>query len=501
VPEPIDHLGPAVAAGVRLTTLQQAFEQVVRLGFTIVLARFVVPADFGLMSMAFVVTYLAILVSDLGVGTALVQRRELRPAHVTTAFTLSTAFGVVLGLVVALASRPISAYFHEPRLAAVLVAVSITFVCKGLQGAPRDMLRRELRFVAYTATAAIALVLGVLVGVVAGVLGLGVWALVLYSVVESVVAMVLSLGAAIRAGVWRPAIGIDRDAARDLAGFAGFMVGGRTLSYVQSTADNVVVGRILGASALGFYGLAYRTMLVPVQKVADVVTSVSVPAFALMQDDGPRLRAAFLRAQQAAAVVSFPLSFGVVVVSPLAVPLLLGPQWHPAVPTVQVLALNGPRLVLGRLCSSLFQALGHPAWDLALLSLTVPLSVVAFVVGARHGIVGVAVGLTIVGTAGFVVQVHLLARALRTSVRHVLGDLAGVGAATGALVIAAASARALVPDAAGDVVELVAATLAGAGAYLAGLTLLAPGTLRGVARDVLRRPGAAVPDLVAVGRS
>jgi PST family polysaccharide transporter len=415
------------------------------------------------------------------------HRRELRPAHVTTAFTLSAGFGLLLALLTGLAARPISGYFHEPRLTAVLLAVSVTFVCKGVQGVPRDMLRRDLRFVPYAVTATVALLIGVVVGTVAGVMGAGVWALVLYTIVESIAGLVLSLFAARRAGVWQPAVGIERVALRDLAGFASYMVGSRGLVYVQNTADNFIVGRFLGASALGFYGLAYRTMLVPVQKVADVVSNVAIPAFAVVQQDLPRLRAAFLRAQQAAAVVSFPMSFGVMVVAPVAIPVLMGSQWRPAVGTVQILALNGPRLVLGRLADSLFQATGRPSWDFRMLTVSVPLSVAAFAIGAQHGIAGVAAALTIVGTVLLVVQLLLVARALRTAVVTLLRNLMGVVIATAALTAAALAVRAALPDRTSDAVELVLAVLAGAVAYILALAVLAPGTMATVAADVFRR--------------
>jgi O-antigen/teichoic acid export membrane protein len=449
--------------------MQQAFEQVLRLLFTIVLARFVAPEDFGLMGMAYVVTYLAILVGDLGVGAALVQRRELRPSHITTAFTISSLGGVSLALLAALTAGPVSAFFGEPRLAPVLVVVGLTFVCKGVQGVPRDLLRRDLRFRPYAATAAIALVLGVTVGTVAGVLGAGVWALVAYSVVESVTAMVLSLAVSWRAGLWRPAIGIERAAARDLAGFAGYLLGARGLFFVQNSADNVVVGRFLGTAALGYYSLAYRTMLVPVQKVADVVSQVAVPALATVQDDPGRLHRGALQAQRAAAAVVFPMSIGMAAVTPLALPLVLGAQWAPAVVTVQILALNGPRLVLARLAASLFQATGRPAWDFWLLAAGVPLSVVAYVIGAQHSIEAVAIGLTVVGSVLMAVQLVLVARALDTSTLTVLRNLAGVTCASGALVLGVVAIRAATPPALPEGVELVLAIAAGATMYVAAL--------------------------------
>jgi O-antigen/teichoic acid export membrane protein len=498
VPERSDqvNLGLAVASGVRWSAAQQVAEQVLRLLLTVVLAHLVAPGDFGLMSMAFVMTQLAIMMSDLGVGAALVQRSVLEERHVRTAFTLSTIAGLLFAGLAVLLSGPIAAWFREPRLEAILVALSATFICKGVQGAPRDLLRRHLRFRPYTMTALVALVAGVITGVVAGLAGAGVWALVAYSLVESTVSAVLSLAVAVRAGLWRPSIGLDRQSLHDLGGFAGYIFGTRAVMYGHSTLDNVIVGRLLGATALGFYGLAYRTMLFPVQKVADVIGNIALPAFSTLQGDRRRLLSAFLRGQQAVSLVCFPMSFSVLVVASLAVPLLLGNQWSPAVATMQILALNGARLALGRLGATAFQAVGKPSWDFWVLAASLPLYVAGFVIGARYGIEGVAIGFTIAGHALVPLQLHLVARALESTVVHVVRPLAGVAVATAVMCGVVLAVRAVVGPVTGDAVELAAAVGAGVASYLAALSILAPGSVRALVDDVSRRaspPDATVP--------
>jgi PST family polysaccharide transporter len=503
VPERPDHahLAVAVASGVRWSAAQQVVEQVLRLLLTVVLAHLVAPGDFGLMSMALVVTQLAVMASDLGVGAALVQRPVLEERHVRAAFTLSTVAGLSLAGLAVLLSGPISAWFREPRLQPVLVALSATFVCKGVQGAPRDLLRRHLRFRPYTMTAVVALVAGVLVGVVAGLAGAGVWALVAYSLTESTLGAALSLVVAVRSGIWHPSIGLDRQSLRDVGGFAGYVFGVRAVMHGHSTLDNVVVGRLLGATALGYYGLAYRTMLFPIQKVADVIGHVALPALSALQHDQHRLRRAFLRGQQAVSLVCFPMSLGVLVVASLAVPLLLGDRWSPAIATVQILALNGPRLALGRLGATAFQAVGKPSWDFWLLTANLPLYLASFVVGARYGIEGVAIGFTIAGHALLPVQLHLVARALGTTVVQVVRSVAGVAGATAVMCGVVLALRAVVGPITGDAVELAAAIVAGALSYLGALAVLAPGSVRALMDVVTRRAAPPEADVAASVRA
>lgn len=483
-------LAGSVASGVRLSVAHQVFEQVVRLGLTVVLARLIAPEDFGLMSMAFVVTYLAILLSDLGVGAALIQRADVSRKHIETAFTASSLFGLVLTVLVAAGAGPIGAFFGEPRLPPIVVVLSLTFLFKGVQGAPRDLLRRHMLFVPYTLTAAVALLVGAVVGVVVGALGYGVWALVAYSIVESALGMAFSLFAAVRAGVWHPSLGFDRRAARELAGFTGFMMGARVLTYGQATADNILVGRFLGAAALGFYGLAYRIMLYPIQKIADVVGHVALPAFSSVQHDAGTLRRAFLRGQQSIALVCMPLSIGVVLVAPEAVRVLFGNEWSPATESVQILALAGPFIAIVRLNTTVYQATGRPAWAFWMLVASTLLNVIGFAIGVRYGIEGVSVGFTVTAVAMFLPHFVLVSRTLRLPLRSLAANLAPVLGATVAMSISVSVIRAMMPGTLTDVVRLALLVAAGGVVYVGSTHLLAPTLIRTVIGDVLRRESA-----------
>lgn len=477
----------SVASGVRLSVAHQVFEQVVRLGLMVVLARLIDPADFGLMSMAFVITYLAILLSDLGVGAALIQRPEIERRHIDTAFTASSTFGLLLTCASAAGAEVIGAFFREPRLPPVIAVLSLTFLFKGVQGAPRDLLRRHMLFVPYTFSAGGALLVGAVVGVVVAVLGHGVWALVAYSIVESALGMVFSLAAAIRSGVWRPGFGFDRAAAKDLAGFTGYMMGVSVLAYGQSTADNLLVGRFLGASALGFYGLAYRIMLYPIQKVADVVGQVALPAFAAVQDDRETLRLAFARGQLAIATVCVPLSIGVVLVAPEAVRVGFGEEWSPAIDAIRILALASPFIAVVRLNGTVYQATGRPSWAFWMLVISTVLNVAGFAIGVQHGIEGVAIGFTVASALICLPHFALVSRALGVPARSLVGGLVPVVSATLAMVVAVTAARAGIGGF-GDASRLAVLVPVGAAVYAAVLHLLAPTVLRTVVADVLRRP-------------
>ncbi|MDQ1586354.1 MAG: hypothetical protein QOH80_1719, partial [Actinomycetota bacterium] len=275
--------------------LDQLLQQVMRLALTVVLTRLTEPEDYGLIGIAFVVTAVSSFITDLGMGSALIQRRKITNAHVSTALACTAALGFAFAALVIATSHPVASFFREPRLAAVLVVMSLNFPLKGLSAVPRDLLRRQLLFRPLTVANGIAVLISGTAAVVIAALGGGVWALVVYSVGESVVALVTLWAAALSRRLASIRLTFHRTEFRELIGFSASVTGFKLLYYVQISIDNLIVGRVLGPEALGYYGLAYRLMLYPIQRVADVLANVALPAFATLQDDRARLRTAFRR--------------------------------------------------------------------------------------------------------------------------------------------------------------------------------------------------------------
>jgi O-antigen/teichoic acid export membrane protein len=476
-----------VASGVRWGTFDRTVQTVLRTATTVVLARHVSPQDFGLIAIALVVVNFAALLSGLGLGPALVQRSDLRREHVAVAFTLSAGFGVLLAVLTAASGVPAAAFFDERSLRTILPVLSLMFLFKGVELTPNDMLTRELRFRAYYLTSTVAVTVASAVGIVLAVAGLGVWALVSLSLVESALASVLAWVVAIRTGVWSPAVSLDRAAMRDLLPYSSYVTASLLIGYGQANADNLLVGKVLGARALGYYNLAYRAFLLPLQRFGEVVGDSVFPALSAVKDDLSRMRAGFLKSSQYVALVFFPLTIGMAVTAPEAVPVVFGRQWVPAVHTLQVLALTGPLIAMSRLRGVLCMAVGKPSWDMWLNVQGVILFVPAFAIGVQHGILGVAAGYAVATALEAPAAVAVMSRALRTSWTAVLRPLAPVAVATIFMAAGALLAGWALDGAVARPVELAGMITAGAALYLLCLRVLAPDLLVGMVRDLIRR--------------
>jgi PST family polysaccharide transporter len=365
---------------------------VVQLLAMMALGRLLKPAEFGLMGAATVVIAFSQIVSQIGVGPAIIQRHELRPIHVRVAVTLSFTLGLLLGALVWFGAPAIAGFYRMPELEPVLGAVAFLFPLDGLNTVAKSLLARQLRFRLYVALDAGSYILGyAAVGVSLAWLGFGVWALVianLSQVTLRTVAMYLAARHPLRPS-------LDLRACRDLLSF-GF---GHSMAQIgmllSQEGDKLVVGRWLGAAALGVYGRAYTLMVMPASAFGRIVNRVLFPVMAQVQDERARLANGYERALAIVALVSLPLSSFLWVVAPEFIPVILGPAWGGVVLPFRLFSVS----LLFRMSSKISDACTKAAgvvYQRALIQFAyAALVVVAAIVGQRWGVGGVAVCVSI----------------------------------------------------------------------------------------------------------
>ncbi len=387
-PSTAGSLRTSSARGALSTVAAQAWRFVLQLGSTVVLARLLAPSQFGLIGMVLALTALADTLKDLGLGSAVVQRRGLRQDQVSALFWVNCGIGLLLTGVVAASAPLVAAFYGEPALVGLTVAVASTYALSGLGTQHGALLLRALRFRAVAVRDVVAQTVAVAAAVTAALLGAGVWSLVLLPVV----------GAAVRTAVvwsacsWRPSAPRLRVAGlSELLAFGSRLSAFSLLNWLARNADNVLVGRVAGAAALGAYGRAYALLLAPLQQVTQPLSQVFVPTLSRLQDQPARYRRAYLDGLAVVALVALP---GVVVLAVAAdriVPLLLGPGWARTADLFQLLAGAGVAHAVTSTCGWLYLSSGQTRRMLRWALWTRPLTVVAFVAGLYWGPEGVAV--------------------------------------------------------------------------------------------------------------
>jgi PST family polysaccharide transporter len=363
--------------------------QVARTVFTILLARLVGPTDFGIAAQATVYIAIASLLLDQGFSSALIQRKQIDPEVPGAIASVNLAIGAAFtALTVAIA--PVWASFmHTPALTLVLVVLAPILFIRSFAITPRAMLMRSMQFRKIATADAVGAISGGALGLAVAIIWSSYWAVVVQLLSSDIIMLLilLRLGAG-----YRPNLHLRQ--LRDIAGFSWrAFAAGLLVNSISRNIDNVLVGRFQGATALAFYGLAYRLLLLPVQLATTGVGAVLFPAFSRLAHDVSALTAEMARATRALEALSLPGMALVAAAAPQLVLVIFGSQWEPAIPIVQVLAFAGAMQAIYRPSTSpLVLGVGRAKLLLRYAWLTTIVATVGIIAGLPFGPLGVAVG-------------------------------------------------------------------------------------------------------------
>jgi O-antigen/teichoic acid export membrane protein len=411
-----------VMSGVAWKIFSQAFRQGSRLIVALILARLLTPAQFGVAAEVLVISSLVIVFADLAFGAALIQRDEISELDKNTAFWACTAFGVFFTAVGFVCAGPLADFYNEPQVEPLFRAMSFIFLTTSLSTVQESLLNRTLSFKVLETRMMIATVGGAMVGIGSAALGGGAWAIILQALSLSGFSTLLLW----TMSPWRPSFSFSLASLKSMAGFSTYIFGHRLLFYLHRNADNLLIGRFVGAASLGAYAIAYNVILVPFSRIAAPIQDVLFPAFSRIQNDRERIAEGWLRVTRAIAAVTVPSLVGLAIVAGDFVDLVLGPKWHDATTVIQVLAWVGILQSLQSLNTGILEALGHGQaifrWTIVFFTT----HLIAFVVGLHWGIVGVAVGYSISTTLIEPSYLLLTSRAVGISPWRFMEAIAGV---------------------------------------------------------------------------
>lgn len=364
----------------------QATNFVLRIGSVVILARLLNPEDFGLMAMVTVVTGVYGLFTTGGLSLATVQKATITDEQISTLFWINLLIGGVLGSLCVATAPVLVAFYGEPRLLWVTVAVGAAFVFNAAGVQHYALLERNLRFVALTVIETTSQLAGVAVGIGAALAGFGYWALVASAIVPPAVGT---------ACVWLTTQWVPRAPHRNSGVLAMLRFGGTvTLNglvvYVAYNFDKVLLGRFWGADVLGLYGRAYQLVNIPTENLNTAIGSVALSALSRLQDDPARLKSYFLKGYSLVVSLTIPVTIFCAMSSNDIVVVVLGSKWMEAAiifrlltPTVLIFGMINP---VGWLLTSI----GLQWRSLMIACVIAPLVLAAYVIGLPHGPEGVA---------------------------------------------------------------------------------------------------------------
>jgi O-antigen/teichoic acid export membrane protein len=326
---------------------------------TIVLARLLVPEDFGLMGIAMLAMSILGTFSETGFQAALIQKEEDIKDYLDTAWTVSALRGLVLFAVLYLAAPYIARFFESPAAAPIVRFIGVSMLLNGLTNIGVVYFQKELAFDRDFIYHLSGTLTDLLVAVAAALLLGNAWALVIGLVVGNLVRCIVSY----LVHPYRPRLRFDLSRASGLVSFGRWVFGSSIVVFLATQGDDIFLGKALGASALGLYQMAFRLSTVMSSEIAGTISKVTFPAYSKLQGDIGRLSNAYLRTIGFSTFITSPLAGGLFILAPEITALLLGEKWLLMVPGLRVLALMGMvRSIVGT-GGAIVLGIGKARWD------------------------------------------------------------------------------------------------------------------------------------------
>lgn len=407
-PRPGQSLDSSALSGVAWATAAKWSTQIFAWGGTLIVARILTPADFGLLTMASVFLAVVLALSEFGVGTAVVTLRELPEHELRQLNSFSVLLGIMGTLVTAMMAYPLGLFFKAPALPPVLTFVGLTFVISSFQIVPSALLRRELRFRTLAIIDVTRGLLLPLVTVGGALMGWRYWALAAGSVIGTAIVTTMTLSYR-RVGFAVPRLSLKSH----VMTYTRQILGSRIAWVIYQDGDFAVAGRRLGVAAAGYYGMAWTLATSPIEKVTMVLNDVTPSLFSAAQHDLNALRRYFLNLSEMLFFATFPASVGIALVSVDLVEVALGDQWDGAALPLAILALYAGVRAVTSLFAHLFNATGETKFSMWMSIWMAIVLIAGFLVGSEWGAIGIASAWLIIHPAFAVISYGRVRRVLK----------------------------------------------------------------------------------------
>ncbi|MBD3727212.1 MAG: MOP flippase family protein [Moraxella osloensis] len=345
-------------SGVKWTSLSMVIVTVTQLLQLVILARFLSPAEFGLMAIMMVVIGFSQAFMDMGISNAIIHRQQISHQQLSSLYWLNIFSGLVLFGIVLFMAPFIAGFYEEPGLLEPLMWLSSVFMIVAIGNQYRVLCQKELQFNLMAKVEMMAAVFSLAVAVLMAVQGYGVYALVGAMLAQAIVSSLSFLIIGLKQH-HRPAFLYHHRDLKGVYSFGLYQMGERSLDYLEANADKLLIGKFVGIEATGFYNMAWQLIIFPLSKINPVINKVAFPVYAKVQDDPEALNRYYSLSVRALSLVTVPILAFLSLYSSDVVFVVFGAGWETTATLVALLGIIGILKALGNPGGAILLALGY----------------------------------------------------------------------------------------------------------------------------------------------
>jgi len=469
--------------------IEKAGLQGIQFVITIVLARLLLPEQYGLVGMLAIFIAVAQSFLDSGFGSALIQKQNANRVDECSIFYFNIFVGMIAAGFLYLIAPVISSFYKEPLLSPLTRVLSLNIVINSFSLIQTTLLTKQLDFKTQAKISIYTVLLSGPVGIALAYNGYGVWSLVCQQI----------CGNLTRTGLlwffcsWRPSLLFNFSALRQMFAYGSRLLASGLLDKVFENIYSVIIGKLFSAGNLGYYTRSLSLQQLPASVLTDLVGRVTFPLFAGMQSDVDQLKSAFRKALITLAYINFPIFFGLAAVAKPLVQVLLTEKWLPCVPFLQLLSAVGFMYPLHAIHLNLLKAKGRSDLFFRLEVLKKILISALIVITWRYGILAMIMGQVVFSISAYYMNSYYTAKLINYTLGEQLKDLWPLFVLSAVMALMVVLVEKL--SISSNIYLLASQILIGIGVFLALSSIFKPAAyvmLVQIIKDKLIRPSAAI---------
>lgn len=359
--------------------------------FSILLARILMPEDYGVIAILQVFITVAQTITDSGLSNALIRKSNRSEADYSTAFWFNVIVGCVLYVVLAIFVPAVSAFYSMPILTPVAQTLGIVLIINSLGVVHTARLTIALDFKTLMKASVVAVVLSGIAGVVMACDGYGVWSLVVQQISCSCIRTIMLWLLA----EWRPRMRFCITTFKELYGFGFKLMISSLINTIYDNFHSLIIGKKFDAKSLGFFTKSYTLSNLPATTISGVIQRVTYPVMSTMQDDSERLKENYRKLLRLSGFVIFPVMIMIAALADPMIRLLLTDKWASAIPCMQILSFYFIWYPINAINLNLLMVKGRSDIFLGLEIIKMALGVIILLITVSHGIVAISVGMAV----------------------------------------------------------------------------------------------------------